>query len=109
MKSNDEVKIERNLICVRTKSKSLRFSFSEIQQIKAYKIDKLTYDEICMDIVLEKEIITINEDFNGWHTFISYISEVDKNIDRIWKKKVLSEPFKRNEVVLYNTKSIKKS
>jgi len=56
--------------------------WQEIEEIHAYKIDLLAYDEICLDIVLQKTAITLPEVTAGWHYFIKQLGLQFTSINR---------------------------
>jgi hypothetical protein len=79
------------------------YKWEEIQTVYGYKIDLLTYDEICMDVyTIDQKKFTITESTGGWFQFISRLSENIKSIEIDWYVKVANPAFEKNLTLLYD-------
>lgn len=74
--------------------------WDDIVKIIAYKIDLLTIDEICMDIITDSKVYTITEEFHNWDTFTKVI-ESRLLSKKDWFPEVAHPAFARNETTLY--------
>jgi hypothetical protein len=76
--------------------------WDDIEEINAYKLDRLTKDEICFDIVLSETVITISEEIEGWQTFTDKLEAVLTGFDNEWFGKVAYPTFKTNLTKVYH-------
>jgi len=80
-------------------------SFAEVSAIVAYKLDELTTDLLCCDIVLGagdgKQIRTIHEELPGFDTAMKAF-EALPGFDRQWREAVLLSPFAMKRTVVYD-------
>jgi hypothetical protein len=80
-------------------------SFAEVSAIVAYKLDELTTDLVCCDIVTGaghgKQIRTIHEELLGFDTAMKAF-EALPGFDRQWREAVLLPPFATNRTVVYD-------
>ena len=83
-------------------------SFDEVSAIVAYKLDELTTDLICCDIVTgagdAEQIRTIHEELPGFEAVMARI-EMLSGFDRKWRDDVIDPPFATNRTVIY-TRSV---
>lgn len=75
--------------------------WNDVEELHAYKKDLLTYDEICIDIVLNESIITITEEIEGWIEFTEKINEIFPTINKEWYADVMLPAFETNVTILY--------
>lgn len=73
----------------------------EVERLEAYKIDLLSVDEVCLDIVLSNSVITITEETDGWNNFLLQLHEQFPRIEKDWYPKIIQPPFQTNYTVLY--------
>lgn len=82
---------------------SVYYKWEEIQTVYGYKIDLLSYDEICIDVfTIDQKKFTITESTSGWFQFISRLSENIKSIEIDWYVKIASPAFEENLTLLYD-------
>lgn len=78
-----------------------KVNWAEIEEIQAYKLDLLTTDEVCIDLVLKTSIITITEEIGGWELFVDTLMKQFPSIQKDWEHKVTLPPFDTNFTILY--------
>ena len=84
------------------------YKWSEINTVYGYKIDLLTYDEICIDILtIDQNKYTITESTSGWFQFISRLSENIKSIEIDWYLKIANPAFEKNLTLLFDKRNRK--
>jgi hypothetical protein len=79
------------------------YKWEEIQTVYGYKVDLLTYDEVCIDVyTIDEKKFTITESTGGWFQFISRLSENIKSIEIDWYVKIANPAFEKNLTLLYD-------
>ncbi|MFH7003642.1 hypothetical protein [Flavobacterium bizetiae] len=79
------------------------YEWNNIETVLAYKIDLLTYDEICIDVYTDDlNKFTISESTWGWFQFISRLSENIKAIQIDWYITIANPAFEKNLTLLYD-------
>lgn len=82
------------------------YEWNNIETVLAYKIDLLTYDEICIDVYTDDlNKFTISESTWGWFQFISRLSENIKAIQIDWYINITNPAFETNLTLLYDKKN----
>jgi len=81
--------------------------WEEIDKITAYKIDLMTFDEICLHVDHKEGKFTISEDTPGWHLFVKKTKLIFSGIDREWDIKIVYPSFATNLTVIYEKHSVK--
>ena len=80
-------------------------SFDEVSAIIAYKLDELTTDLVCCDIVTGsddgEQIRTIHEELPGFDAVMARF-EALPGFDRKWRDEVIDPPFATNRTVIYS-------
>lgn len=80
-------------------------SFDEVRAIVAYKLDELTTDLVCCDIVTGagdgEQIRTIHEELPGFDAAIKRFESLP-GFDRQWRDAVVLPPFATNRTVIYD-------
>lgn len=75
--------------------------WKDIQKIDAYKDDLITYDMICLDIVLPGSIIKITEEIEGWSEFTEKLNQVFPSMDKEWYANIMLPAFAANFTTLF--------
>jgi hypothetical protein len=75
--------------------------WSDIERLSVYKIDLMTIDEICMDIMYDNKTIIITEGTKGWYQFISTLKSALPSIHENWEKQVLASPYEYDSSTIY--------
>lgn len=75
--------------------------WDEITQINVYKVDKLTVDEISMDIVYGDVYFSLNEELPGWYQFVLKTKEIFPTIPKDWDTAIIQPPFATNFRTIY--------
>jgi hypothetical protein len=78
-----------------------KFNWSEVERIVAYKLDRMTTDEICLDIVADGWQATYTEMTPGWYQFLEKLESVFPTIPADWDAKIALPAFARNYTVLW--------
>lgn len=80
-------------------------SFDEVSAIVAYKLDELTTDLVCCDIVTGagdgEQIRTIHKELPGFDGAMAGF-ETLPGFDRKWRDAVILPPFAANRTVIYS-------
>jgi hypothetical protein len=87
--------------CISSKTGIKDILWNDVNELHAYKKDLLTYDEICINIILPKSIITITEEIEGWVEFIEKMNKVFPSINKEWYADIMLPAFKTNFTILY--------
>jgi hypothetical protein len=79
--------------------------FEEVSAIVAYKLDELTTDLVCCDIVTgagdDEQIRTIHEELAGFDAIMTRF-EILPGFDQKWRDEVIDPPFATNRTVIYS-------
>jgi len=78
-----------------------KFNWSDVERIVAYKLDRMTTDEICLDIVANDWQATYTEMTPGWYQFLEKLESVFPTIPADWDAKIALPPFATNYTVLW--------
>jgi hypothetical protein len=78
-----------------------KFNWSEVERIVAYKLDRMTTDEICLDLVANDWQATYTEMTPGWYQFLEKLESVFPTIPPDWDAKIALPPFATNYTVLW--------
>jgi hypothetical protein len=80
-------------------------SLDEVSAIVAYKIDELTTDLVCCDIVTGsgdgQQIRTVHEEISGFETVMARF-EALPGFNKQWRETVILPPFATNRTTIYN-------
>jgi len=77
-------------------------NWEDIQAIYGYKVDLMTYDEICVDVFFSDQTkITVSESTSGWFQFVGRLGENIQLIKDDWVVEVANPAFDTNSTVLY--------
>lgn len=100
-----EIVITDNGFAIVTAKGTDAVSFAEVSAIVAYKLDELTADLVCCDIVTGagdgKQIRTIHEELLGFDAVMKAF-EALPGFDRRWRDAVVLPPFATNRTVVYD-------
>ncbi|OBS53994.1 hypothetical protein A8B73_02965 [Methylosinus sp. 3S-1] len=81
-----------------------KISLDEVSVVVAYKIDELTTDLVCCDIVAgpegDEQIRTIHEEISGFENLMTRL-EALPGFDRKWREAVILPPFAENRTIIY--------
>ena len=85
----------------------IKYNWTDIETVYGYKIDLLTYDEICIDIFTnDNKKLTITESDDGWFQFISRLSNIITEIKIDWYINISTPAFQKNLTLLFDKKKI---
>lgn len=80
-------------------------SLDEVSAVVAYKIDELTTDLVCCDIVTGvgdgEQIRTIHEELPGFDVAMARL-ETLAAFNRTWRNEVILPPFATNRTTIYS-------
>lgn len=80
-------------------------SFDEVSAIVAYKLDELTTDLVCCDIMTGagngEQVRTIHEELPGFSAAMKCFESLP-GFDRQWRDAVILSPFATNRTVIYS-------
>ena len=74
--------------------------WEDILRIVAFKLDRLTYDIICLRLYWDGGDLCISEDEPGWYQFINRLSSALPLVQG-WEERVTLPPFETNETLVY--------
>jgi len=78
-----------------------RFKWTDIDELKGYKLDRMTIDDICIDIIYGELQFTIYEDTPGWYQFIEKTKKIFPSIPKDWDWTIAFPTFATNSTILY--------
>jgi len=78
-----------------------KIKWTDIERISAYKADRFTYDEICMEITSGGLTWTLNEDTPGWYQLLKRLADVFPSIPKEWDWDIVQPAFATNYIILY--------
>ncbi|WP_066630366.1 hypothetical protein [Labilibacter marinus] len=76
--------------------------WDEIIILKAFKIDNLVVDDICLEIQTDNKVVVVSEEFEGWSELLIKILDKFPMISKDWESNIAFPPFERKEMELYN-------
>ncbi|MDH7461206.1 hypothetical protein QEG73_07940 [Chitinophagaceae bacterium 26-R-25] len=82
-------------------SSQQKIKWSDIERLIAYKLDLLTTDRICIDIVYNEYQITVSEETPGWYQFVEKTKITFPSIPNNWEAEVMHPAFETNLTVIY--------
>jgi hypothetical protein len=86
---------------IKNNSGIIEVLWADVVEIKAYKVDLLTVDEIRIEILKAASTITISEETPGYYVFKEKLKAVFPYSDINWEEKVVKPAFKENLTVIY--------
>jgi hypothetical protein len=78
-----------------------KYFYGGIEAIIAYKVDRVLYDEIRLEVVFAEFALRISEEIPGWYQFVQKIKEIFPSISRTWDLEMPFPSFAMNLTVLY--------
>jgi hypothetical protein len=78
-----------------------KFNWSDVVRIVAYKLDRMTTDEICLDLISNDWQATYTEMTPGWYQFLEKLESAFPTIAPDWDAKIALPPFATNYTVLW--------
>jgi hypothetical protein len=78
-----------------------KIHWASIERLAAYKLDLMTMDEVCLDIIWDGRKLMITEETPGWYVFIEKLNATFPYIPEDWDWAVVKPPFATNWTVLY--------
>ena len=75
--------------------------WSDVREIRCYKLDLLCYDEVCLGFALEQDWIEVYESDDGFGGLTEQMQLFFPAIPEGWFCKVAFPPFETCEAVLY--------
>jgi hypothetical protein len=104
MRKPEIITTDNGFAIVTTKGTDAVF-LDEVTAIVAYKLDELTTDLVCCDIVTGagdgEQIRTIHEELPGFHAAMASF-EILPGFDRRWREAVILPPFATNRTIVYS-------
>ena len=101
---NAEIIATDNGFAIVTPKRTETVSLDQVSAIVAYKIDELTTDLVCCDIVIGfgdgEQIRTIHEEIPGFGAVMVRF-ETLPGFNRNWRESVIVPPFAENRTIIY--------
>lgn len=113
-RKNNLIRVAPSLQCSKdgfaiiTNNAEQHIQWRDIQKITAYKVDLFTTDEICMEIILVQDSVTISEEVIGWPAFSAAVLQQFPSIPKDWEWVIAQPAFAANYTVLYEQPSTEK-
>jgi len=79
---------------------SMAFSWRDVREIRTYKRDLLTTDEIRLAFLIDNIWCDVAEDVEGFAALVDQIGRVFP-LPEAWYARVMQPPFATNEATLY--------
>lgn len=83
-----------------TEDRSETVKWLDIERIVAYKLDRFTYDLICVRLYWNGGELFMSEDKPGWFQFTSRLNSA-LPVTQGWEERVAMPPFDTNETLVY--------
>jgi hypothetical protein len=83
------------------KSGRAKIKWAEIERLEGYKRDRMTVDDICMDVTWGGRNATFSEEMPGWKKLQKEISKIFPEVPANWERKIRRTPFATTYTVLY--------
>jgi hypothetical protein len=80
---------------------SMSFSWENVREIRVYKRDLVTTDEIRLAFLVDDTWYDVGEDAKGFSDLMDRIRHVFPSIPEDWYARVTEPPFSTNQAVLY--------
>jgi len=82
-------------------SRPLNYRWDDVLKIIAYKTDRLTIDQICIEVFLrDGQMFRISEETLGYYQFMEHAKREITGLLPDWELKVVHPAFERNETIL---------
>lgn len=79
------------------------YKWSDIETIFAFKEDRFTTDEICLDIFFNNKVsIRLTESTPGWYQFNNRLRKVILTVSENWDTEIVQPPFATNMTLLFD-------
>ena len=98
----ETVDLTENGFVINYNGEITQFEWNEIDKLIGFKFDRITIDEICLNIEAENKIAITTEDFIGWRDFMNELLKKFPEIDEHWEGIIAKPAFERKETELYN-------
>ncbi len=87
---------------LKIKENFYKIYWDEIIEMNVYKADLMIYDCVCLEIITKNKMkYTVNEEIDGFETFLENIENKFPEIEKSWKVNVIHPPFKDNLTTIY--------
>ncbi|PTQ12397.1 hypothetical protein CLG96_05800 [Sphingomonas oleivorans] len=82
--------------------------FEDVSRVVVYKLDALTTDLICCDIITgsagAEQVRTVHEEIYGFEALMLRLEKLP-GFDRKWREKVILPPFAENRTIAFQRSS----
>jgi hypothetical protein len=86
------------------KAEAFSASFDAISRVEAYKLDEVTADLICFDILVDTErgsvVVFVHEEVEGFDALVTRLESLP-GFDRTWRDEIVLPAFEANHAVLF--------
>ena len=79
-----------------------KIKWTEIERLEGYKRDRMTVDDICMDVTWNGWKATFSEEMPGWKELQKKVSEIFPDVTADWERKIMRTPFATTYTILYD-------
>jgi len=87
-------------------NENLKAKWGEIETLVGYKVDLITYDQICLDVFLSDDrSFSINEETHGWYNFQERTIENLNISNPNWWLDIATPAFEANHTAVYDFKN----
>lgn len=83
------------------KSGRAKIKWTEIERLEGYKRDRMTVDDICMDVTWDGWKATFSEEMPGWKELQKELSKIFPEVPADWERMIMRTPFATTYTVLY--------
>ena len=89
-------------LTISVKKQESRIEWGEVKSLVAFKVNKLTYDSICLQIDYGQNIsIVALEETEGWESLVKGVKANFPSVNSTWDIDIIQPPFAENFTVLY--------
>lgn len=83
------------------KTGSEKIRWDDIEKLEGYKRDRMTVDDVCMEVTWDGRRVVFSEEMPGWEALQRKIREKFPQIPGDWEEKIKLPAFAKNLTVLY--------
>jgi hypothetical protein len=89
-------------LTISVKKQESRIEWGEIESLVAFKVDRLTYDSICLQIDYgqSKSVVAL-EETEGWESLVEGVKANFLSVSPTWDIDIIQPPFTESITVLY--------
>jgi hypothetical protein len=94
--------VDNGGLTISVRKQETRIEWGEVKSLVAFKVDKLTYDSIYLQIDYgENRSVVALEETEGWESLVKGVKANFPSVNPAWDIDIIQPPFAVNLTVLY--------